>query len=107
MSSNVNSFLYSGSSFHAVGDEKQKRNMPLSKGKLKKSSLNEGLDVVIRYRYSTLLITYSINTNFSMIIQCLKIEAADVGPLLKIRVGHDGAGAFAGWFLDKVIPLPT
>ena len=25
-----------------------------------------------------------------------------MGPLLKIRVGHDGKGAFAGWCLDKV-----
>ncbi|XP_071500737.1 lipoxygenase homology domain-containing protein 1-like [Diadema antillarum] len=32
-----------------------------------------------------------------------KIEAEDVGPLSKIRIGHDGAGRFAGWFLDKVI----
>ena len=31
-----------------------------------------------------------------------QIELDDVGPLLKIRVGHDGKGAFAGWFLDKV-----
>lgn len=31
-----------------------------------------------------------------------QIEMADVGPLLKIRVGHDGAGMFSGWFLDKV-----
>jgi len=31
-----------------------------------------------------------------------QIEASDVGPLLKIRVGHDGKGSFAGWFLDKV-----
>ncbi|XP_063957148.1 lipoxygenase homology domain-containing protein 1-like [Lytechinus pictus] len=32
-----------------------------------------------------------------------KIEAEDVGPLSKIRIGHDGAGRFAGWFLDRVI----
>jgi len=34
---------------------------------------------------------------------CEQIEASDVGPLLKIRVGHDGKGSFAGWFLEKVI----
>ena len=33
---------------------------------------------------------------------CFQIEAADVGPLQKIRVGHDGKGMFSGWFLDKV-----
>jgi hypothetical protein len=32
----------------------------------------------------------------------MQIEAGDVGPLLKVRVGHDGKGAFAGWYLDKV-----
>eukprot|EP00049_Salpingoeca_infusionum_P008102 m.131391 g.131391 ORF g.131391 m.131391 type:complete len:2461 (+) comp13915_c0_seq1:231-7613(+) len=32
-----------------------------------------------------------------------KIEAADLGELSKIRIGHDGAGAGAGWHLDKVI----
>ncbi|XP_030849367.1 lipoxygenase homology domain-containing protein 1 [Strongylocentrotus purpuratus] len=32
-----------------------------------------------------------------------KIEAEDVGPLSKIRIGHDGAGRFAGWFLGRVI----
>ncbi|XP_022094211.1 lipoxygenase homology domain-containing protein 1-like isoform X2 [Acanthaster planci] len=31
-----------------------------------------------------------------------KIEAEDVGPISKIRIGHDGAGRFAGWFLDRV-----
>ncbi|XP_013416715.1 lipoxygenase homology domain-containing protein 1 isoform X2 [Lingula anatina] len=36
-------------------------------------------------------------------IEKFKIEAADIGPLVKIRIGHDGAGAFAGWFLDKVL----
>lgn len=32
----------------------------------------------------------------------LQIEAEDIGPLLKVRVGHDGSGAFSGWFLEKV-----
>lgn len=34
-----------------------------------------------------------------------QIEAEDIGPLLKVRVGHDGKGMFAGWFLDKVDPI--
>lgn len=32
-----------------------------------------------------------------------KLEAADVGPLQKIRIGHDGAGLQSGWHLDKVL----
>ena len=31
-----------------------------------------------------------------------QIEAADVGRLQKVRIGHDGAGMFSGWFLEKV-----
>lgn len=30
------------------------------------------------------------------------IEAADVGPLRKLRIGHDGKGARAEWHLDRV-----
>ncbi|ESO97796.1 hypothetical protein LOTGIDRAFT_208950 [Lottia gigantea] len=33
-----------------------------------------------------------------------KIEAADVGRLHKLRIGHDGAGRFAGWHCEKVGP---
>ncbi|XP_050409617.1 lipoxygenase homology domain-containing protein 1 [Patella vulgata] len=38
-----------------------------------------------------------------------KIEAADVGPLQKIRIGHDGARKFAGWHCEKILiqRLPT
>ena len=31
-----------------------------------------------------------------------QIEAADIGRIQKIRIGHDGAGMFSGWFLEKV-----
>ncbi|KAL6458734.1 hypothetical protein MHYP_G00322060 [Metynnis hypsauchen] len=31
-----------------------------------------------------------------------KIEAKDVGQIFKIRIGHDGSGIGAGWYLDKV-----
>ena len=31
-----------------------------------------------------------------------KVEAKDIGKLQKIRIGHDGAGMFSGWYLDKV-----
>ena len=31
-----------------------------------------------------------------------KIEADDVGPLTKIRIGHDNKGGSSGWFLDNV-----
>ena len=31
-----------------------------------------------------------------------QLEAEDVGPLFKVRVGHDGSGMFDGWFLEKV-----
>ncbi|KAL4225451.1 Lipoxygenase y domain-containing protein 1 [Mactra antiquata] len=32
-----------------------------------------------------------------------KIEALDIGKILKVRIGHDGTGMFAGWFLDKML----
>ncbi|KAI4894673.1 hypothetical protein NFI96_015585 [Prochilodus magdalenae] len=31
-----------------------------------------------------------------------KIEAKNVGQIFKIRIGHDGTGIGAGWYLDKV-----
>ncbi|XP_061589573.1 lipoxygenase homology domain-containing protein 1 [Cololabis saira] len=30
------------------------------------------------------------------------VEAVDIGPLLKLRIGHDNCGGSAGWFLDWV-----
>lgn len=32
-----------------------------------------------------------------------QVEAEDVGPIQKIRVGHDNSGSAPGWFLDKVL----
>ncbi|KAL8614278.1 hypothetical protein ACOMHN_007616 [Nucella lapillus] len=32
-----------------------------------------------------------------------KVEAANVGLLQKVRVGHDGSGRFAGWHLEKML----
>uniref|UniRef100_A0AAY4CCY2 PLAT domain-containing protein n=1 Tax=Denticeps clupeoides TaxID=299321 RepID=A0AAY4CCY2_9TELE len=34
--------------------------------------------------------------------EIFKIEAADVGKIFKIRIGHDGSGLGSGWFLEKV-----
>ncbi|XP_031425771.2 lipoxygenase homology domain-containing protein 1 [Clupea harengus] len=34
--------------------------------------------------------------------EIFKIEAADVGKIFKIRIGHDGAGMGSGWFLEKL-----
>ncbi|XP_044287456.1 lipoxygenase homology domain-containing protein 1 isoform X2 [Varanus komodoensis] len=34
--------------------------------------------------------------------ETFKIEAADVGKLYKIRIGHDGSGIGDGWFLESV-----
>uniref|UniRef100_A0A8C2K356 Lipoxygenase homology domains 1a n=1 Tax=Cyprinus carpio TaxID=7962 RepID=A0A8C2K356_CYPCA len=34
--------------------------------------------------------------------EIFKIEALDVGRVYKIRIGHDGSGIGAGWFLEKV-----
>jgi hypothetical protein len=45
---------------------------------------------------------FPTSKKFRCCLLCFQIEASDVGPLLKVRVGHDGKGAFAGWFLDKV-----
>ena len=39
---------------------------------------------------------------FNILYFLYQIEADDIGPLLKIRVGHDGKGSFAGWCLEKV-----
>ncbi|KAF7667477.1 hypothetical protein LDENG_00061370 [Lucifuga dentata] len=36
------------------------------------------------------------------ITEIFKIEARDVGKILKIRIGHDGSGIGAGWFLESV-----
>lgn len=32
-----------------------------------------------------------------------KIEAEDVGPLYKVRIGHDNKGSNPGWFLEKML----
>nr|XP_021324886.1 lipoxygenase homology domain-containing protein 1-like [Danio rerio] len=34
--------------------------------------------------------------------EIFRIEALDVGRVYKIRIGHDGSGIGAGWFLEKV-----
>ncbi|TRY95059.1 hypothetical protein DNTS_004690 [Danionella cerebrum] len=34
--------------------------------------------------------------------EIFRIEALDVGRVYKIRIGHDGTGIGAGWFLEKV-----
>ncbi|KAH9519113.1 Lipoxygenase y domain-containing protein 1 [Bulinus truncatus] len=31
-----------------------------------------------------------------------KVEAPDLGPLQKIRIGHDGVGMMSGWYLEKM-----
>jgi hypothetical protein len=31
------------------------------------------------------------------------LEAADLGKIERVRIGHDGKGAGAGWFLDKIV----
>lgn len=31
-----------------------------------------------------------------------KIEADDVGPIYKIRIGHDNKGRSSGWFLEDI-----
>ena len=31
-----------------------------------------------------------------------KIEADDVGPIYKVRIGHDDKGMNSGWFLEKM-----
>ena len=31
-----------------------------------------------------------------------QIEAPDVGPLRKIRIGHDGKGVGSGWYLESI-----
>jgi hypothetical protein len=35
------------------------------------------------------------------------LAAANLGKLQKIRIGHDGTGAGAGWFLDKIVVKPA
>lgn len=37
-----------------------------------------------------------------IIVKILKVEASDVGRIYKIRIGHDGTGFGAGWFLETV-----
>ena len=35
-----------------------------------------------------------------------ELEAVNLHKLRKIRIGHDGTGPGAGWFLDKVVVFP-
>lgn len=35
-------------------------------------------------------------------LRSFQIEAADVGKIFKIRIGHDGTGMGSGWYLEKV-----
>eukprot|EP01048_Picozoa_sp_COSAG05_P003977 COSAG05_NODE_197_length_14521_cov_113.902995_2_plen_373_part_00 len=39
-------------------------------------------------------------------VDVFALEAAGLGPLEKVRIGHDGTGAGAGWYLDKVVVKP-
>ena len=48
---------------------------------------------------ASIVVTSTLRVNYRV----FQIEADDIGPLLKVRIGHDGKGMFAGWFLDKVI----
>ena len=40
---------------------------------------------------------------FSQPYCVFQIEAADIGRIQKIRIGHDGTGMFSGWFVEKVV----
>ena len=40
---------------------------------------------------------------FSSQVDQFDIEAVKLQALEKIRVGHDGSGPGAGWFLDKIV----
>ena len=31
-----------------------------------------------------------------------KLEAEDVGPIYKVRIGHDDKGTSSGWFLESM-----
>ncbi|XP_075441794.1 lipoxygenase homology domain-containing protein 1 isoform X2 [Ascaphus truei] len=36
-------------------------------------------------------------------VDTFKVEAADVGKILKLRIGHDGKGLGDGWYLESVV----
>eukprot|EP01046_Picozoa_sp_COSAG06_P033716 COSAG06_NODE_3464_length_5301_cov_4.178201_1_plen_1602_part_01 len=36
-------------------------------------------------------------------VDVFKVNMVDVGPLQKIRIGHDNKGLFSAWFLDKIV----
>lgn len=36
-------------------------------------------------------------------IDLFSLEAADLGELERVRIGHDGSGYGAGWYLDKIV----
>ena len=40
---------------------------------------------------------------FSVQVDEFEVEAVTLLKLRKIRIGHDGRGVGAGWFLDKVV----
>ena len=40
---------------------------------------------------------------YTLQMDLFEVEAVDMAQLKKVVVGHDGAGAGSGWFLDKII----
>ncbi len=40
--------------------------------------------------------------NMTLKEDTFKIEADDVGPIYKVRIGHDDKGMSSGWFLEKM-----
>lgn len=58
------------------------------------------------YTYYLLLLSLNIVTLFLNQMDEFEIEAVTLSKLHKIRIGHDGKGAGAGWFLDKVVIIP-
>ncbi|KAJ8261234.1 hypothetical protein COCON_G00169570 [Conger conger] len=52
---------------------------------------------------SELITLKSRSNNFERgTTEIFKIEALNVGKILKVRIGHDGSGIGDGWFLEKV-----
>jgi hypothetical protein len=49
------------------------------------------------------LLLFLLNIRCLVQVDEFEIEAVTLTKLRKVRIGHDGHGMGAGWFLDKVV----
>ena len=50
-----------------------------------------------------LLFNIKKNKNYFFLNVFIKVNAADVGAIQKLRIGHDNANPSPGWFVEKIL----